>query len=189
MTACKPVVFGCGRSGRGRRRPRQIQDQLSGGNILPRSFLEKGFLMRAKNLDHLSSDHINLKQSGVTMADLRSMKKLQMAVQAARLYYGCDESQARIALKLKISRPQVSRLLQLAREQGIVTIHVNNPPGVHTALEQLFVDYFGIKHAVIVPLLPPIAKPSNRNLPPSRQIIFTRSSKVIRSSGFPGAPR
>ncbi len=86
------------------------------------------------------------------MVDLRSMKKLQMAVQAARLYYGCDESQARIALKLKISRPQVSRLLQLAREQGIVTIHVNNPPGVHTELEQLFVDRFGIKHAVIVPL-------------------------------------
>jgi deoxyribonucleoside regulator len=86
------------------------------------------------------------------MADLRSMKKLQMAVQAARLYYGCDESQAQIAHKLNISRPHVSRLLQLAREQGIVEIHVNTPPGVHTDLEQLFVDYFGIKDAVIIPL-------------------------------------
>ncbi len=49
------------------------------------------------------------------MAQQGSEGKIQLAVQAARLYYLCDENQEQIARKLNVSRTRVSRLLQLAR--------------------------------------------------------------------------
>ena len=47
-----------------------------------------------------------------------------LLVRASRLYYLEDRGQAEIATLLGISRPGVSRLLQRARDEKIVEIHV-----------------------------------------------------------------
>ncbi len=86
------------------------------------------------------------------MAQNGTLQKIQLAVQAARLYYTCNENQEQIARKLNISRPQVSRLLQLAREEGIVEVHIKNPLNAHTELEAIFCERFGLKQAVIIPI-------------------------------------
>ncbi|MBV7273578.1 sugar-binding transcriptional regulator [Clostridium thailandense] len=53
--------------------------------------------------------------------------KLEKVIEAAKLYYLLDYSQQDIADKLGISRPSVSRLLQQAKEEGIVQIKIVDP--------------------------------------------------------------
>ncbi|MFH1851807.1 MAG: sugar-binding transcriptional regulator [Candidatus Neomarinimicrobiota bacterium] len=72
-------------------------------------------------------------------------------VEAARLYYEHGLSQQQIAQKLGVSRPGVSRLLQSAREQGIVTITINDPTNRGTRREAGLVEKYGLKQAVVVP--------------------------------------
>lgn len=49
-------------------------------------------------------------------------KELAGLVQAARLYYEDGLTQAQVAAKIGVSRPQVSKMLAHAREAGIVHI-------------------------------------------------------------------
>ncbi len=53
--------------------------------------------------------------------------KQRLSVEAARLYYLSDYSQQEIATRLGVSRPTVSRLLQLAKEKGYVRIDIVDP--------------------------------------------------------------
>ena len=45
-------------------------------------------------------------------------------VRVSRLYYEVGETQERIAARLGVTRPQVSKLLRLARERGVVEIRI-----------------------------------------------------------------
>lgn len=54
-------------------------------------------------------------------------EKQRLSIDAARLYYQSDYSQQQIATRLGVSRPTVSRLLQYAKEQGYVRIHIADP--------------------------------------------------------------
>lgn len=54
-------------------------------------------------------------------------ERIEAAVRAAKLYYLDDLNQGRIAAELGTSRATVSRLLQLARERGLVKIEINDP--------------------------------------------------------------
>ncbi|MEF2965870.1 sugar-binding transcriptional regulator [Paenibacillus sp. M1] len=51
----------------------------------------------------------------------------RLSIEAARLYYLHDYSQQEIAVKLEVSRPTVSRLLQYAKERGYVRIELVDP--------------------------------------------------------------
>ncbi|MFD1887510.1 sugar-binding transcriptional regulator [Paenibacillus wenxiniae] len=53
--------------------------------------------------------------------------KQRLSIEAARLYYLSDYSQQEIATRLGVSRPTVSRLLQLAKEKGYVRIDIVDP--------------------------------------------------------------
>lgn len=53
--------------------------------------------------------------------------KLKQALIVAQLYYEENLSQTTIANKMQLSRPTISRLLQLARESGLVKIQIENP--------------------------------------------------------------
>ncbi|GAA3024865.1 sugar-binding transcriptional regulator [Tetragenococcus solitarius] len=64
--------------------------------------------------------------------------KLKQAMTVAKLYYEENLGQAAIAEKLQISRPTISRLLQVAKESGLVKIHVENP----------FVDFQTLAHVL-----------------------------------------
>lgn len=86
------------------------------------------------------------------MADQRHIEKLKLAVKAARMYYEGNENQIQIAKALNISRPQVSRLLQLAREEGIVEIKINSPFTNISELESSLCRHFKLKRVIVVPM-------------------------------------
>jgi deoxyribonucleoside regulator len=73
-------------------------------------------------------------------------------IEVARLYYLYNLSQQQIADKLSISRPGVSRLLQEARDRGIVRIEIVDVEGTSADLEKSVEEKFGLKKAVVVPM-------------------------------------
>jgi deoxyribonucleoside regulator len=81
------------------------------------------------------------------------IKKNEMAllVEAARLYYQHDFSQQQIAQRLGVSRPGVSRLLQRAREQGIVRIEIKDPLEKGTQIESALREKYGLKKVIVIP--------------------------------------
>ena len=77
-------------------------------------------------------------------------KDISTIVKAARLYYQYNYNQQQIAKEIGISRPGVSRLLQVAREEGIVEIRINDPDHTKTDLEQKVKDKFQLDKVIIV---------------------------------------
>jgi len=77
--------------------------------------------------------------------------KSTILVEAAKLYYEHQLSQLEISKKMKVSRPTVSRLLQQARNTGIVHIEITDPTEAGTQLESDLVQKYGLKKVVVVP--------------------------------------
>jgi DNA-binding transcriptional regulator LsrR (DeoR family) len=72
---------------------------------------------------------------------------------AAELYYQDHLSQQQIADRLGVSRSTVSRMLQVARDQGIVQIEIRRPsPALQ--LSQELEAALGLRRAVVVPTAP-----------------------------------
>jgi deoxyribonucleoside regulator len=84
------------------------------------------------------------------MITLESRRTTQL-VEASRLYYVHGLSQERIASKLGISRPSVSRLLQSARDKGIVRIEIRDPLTRGSQIEDELREKFGLAKAIVVP--------------------------------------
>jgi len=74
-----------------------------------------------------------------------------MVVEAARLYYEHNFSQQKIANKLGISRPGVSRLLKQAREDRIVKIEIFDPADRGIKIEKELQQKFDLKKVIVVP--------------------------------------
>ncbi len=73
-----------------------------------------------------------------------------MLAKVSRLYYEQELTQREIADRLRVSRSKVSRLLQRARDRGIVQITVLSPPGMYPELEYQLESRFGLKEAIVV---------------------------------------
>lgn len=80
--------------------------------------------------------------------------KLNNALKVARLYYQNDWSQSDIATELQISRATVSRLLQYARDAGVVRIQIMDPQLPITTLTAALRARYQLKDLVIVPTTP-----------------------------------
>jgi DNA-binding transcriptional regulator LsrR (DeoR family) len=80
---------------------------------------------------------------------MKERREFELMLQCSRLYYENGQSQAEIAQALGISRPKVSRLLQGARDEGLVQIQIIDPFSEHVDLEQALSATFGLKHAVV----------------------------------------
>jgi len=79
-------------------------------------------------------------------------EKVNLMVNIAKLYYEDNFNQDMIAEKLSLSRPYVSRLLTMAKEEGLVTVTVNVPQDYESRLEAEVRERFGLLKAIIVPL-------------------------------------
>ena len=75
----------------------------------------------------------------------------RLMVRVCDLYYNQGISQQQIAKDLNLSRPTVSRVLALAREQGIVKISISNVDAVeHWELERKLEKEYGLQEVIIV---------------------------------------
>ncbi|WP_331279554.1 helix-turn-helix domain-containing protein [Tetragenococcus muriaticus] len=75
--------------------------------------------------------------------------KLKQALTVAQLYYEDGLSQAAIAKKLQMSRPTISRFLQLAKEEGLVKIQVENPFVDYQDLSEILSEKYQLKIQVV----------------------------------------
>jgi DNA-binding transcriptional regulator LsrR (DeoR family) len=76
--------------------------------------------------------------------------ELRLLNKVSKLYYETGLTQDKIVEKMQLSRSKVSRLLQQARDVGIVKITVISPPGVYSDMEIELEKRFHLKDAVIV---------------------------------------
>lgn len=70
----------------------------------------------------------------------------------AWLYYKENMTQHKIAKRLNLSRSKVVRLLQKAKEEGIVHFHIISPLGNCLNLEQELKSIFKLQDAMVVPV-------------------------------------
>ena len=66
------------------------------------------------------------------------------------MYYLSDISKTEIGHHLGISRFRVSRLLEQAREEGIVQIQINEPIATNTDIEEKLEKRFNLHLAIVV---------------------------------------
>ncbi|NHB84789.1 MarR family transcriptional regulator [Tessaracoccus sp. HDW20] len=76
---------------------------------------------------------------------------IDMVVRAAWLYYEDGLTQAQIATRLFVSRQTVGRLLESARQQGIVRIELDSQYLAAMQLATRLRDRLGLRDAVVVP--------------------------------------
>lgn len=84
------------------------------------------------------------------MTRLTPRDDAELLVTAATMYYEHHASQKQIGDSLGVSRPTVSRLLQRAREEGIVRIEIV-PPNVDPALAGRLTEWLGLRGVYIAP--------------------------------------
>jgi DNA-binding transcriptional regulator LsrR (DeoR family) len=75
---------------------------------------------------------------------------LALAALVARRYYLDERSKVEIAGELGLSRFKIARMLELARETGLVRIEIGHPGLIDADLSARIMDKFGMKHAVVV---------------------------------------
>jgi len=73
----------------------------------------------------------------------------EFLIRLASLYYLEGKTQAKVAQELGISRQKVQRLLQQARELGIVEINIRTLPTFSLDLEKRFKAHFELKDVVV----------------------------------------
>ena len=78
--------------------------------------------------------------------------KVIEAIQAARMYYYQNLTTEAIAHELNMSRSTVSRLLNFARQNGLVDIRIVDPNEHPQQFEKKITDFFKIKRAHVVPV-------------------------------------
>ena len=75
--------------------------------------------------------------------------KDQLAINIAKLYYYSEFSQQKIARKLGLSRPSVSRLLKYAKDQGYIQIKIIDSSEDLIALEKQVAERYGLNDVKI----------------------------------------
>lgn len=92
-----------------------------------------------------------INKSTIVQGDLMNKNKdNRLLIRIAHMYYDENKTQQEIADRLGISRPSISRLLQKAREEGIVEIKINYGDSF-ARLEDALEKTFGIKEVIITP--------------------------------------
>lgn len=110
-------------------------------------------------------------------------EKLKTVVKICKLYFLEGHSQQEIANKFGISRPQISRIINSARETGIVEIKINDPFKEELYYEQELIRTYDLHDAVVV---------DTSNLPTEEAIELLAKSggyylqKVIQSDSTVG---
>ena len=79
-----------------------------------------------------------------------SAEKIRNIIKVCNYYYHEGMSQQEIANRLNISRPQISRMLTIAKANGIVNITINDPFSEEHKVEQWLTQTFGLMDSVVI---------------------------------------
>ena len=85
------------------------------------------------------------------MASRNKDEDARLLYKIARAYYEDDATQERLANRFGLSRPKVSRLLQQARDSGVVHISIRRPESGCQDLERELENLFDLDEAVLAP--------------------------------------
>ncbi len=77
-------------------------------------------------------------------------EKLKFLSNLANMYYEQNLTQSEIADQLSTSRFKISKLLQEARDRNVVEIIINHPKERSTQMEQLLMENFKLKNAIVL---------------------------------------
>ena len=109
-----------------------------------------------------------------SIANTISDERIHFLVSVAKAYYEQNATQQEIAQTLNISRSQISRYLDEAKEMGLVQIHVVSPNDRNEEMEKSFHDVFPhLKTIIILPLY-------NSNIDASRSLIGRMAAKYLQ---------
>jgi deoxyribonucleoside regulator len=114
----------------------------------------------------------------VMYQELNETSKVKLSLRAAQLYYQQDLTMEAIGTELNVSRSSVSRLLQMARDRGIVEIKVHTPDEAPRRIASEINDRFGV-NAHLVPVSDAIS--------PVEQLDRVSLSAARMLSGFFGS--
>ncbi|WP_163577375.1 sugar-binding transcriptional regulator [Halomonas faecis] len=81
-------------------------------------------------------------------------RRLDQAARAAWMSYVGGITQDEIAQQLGVSRPGVQRLLALARQEGLVKVHIDHPIASCMALSEALCERYGLEFCDVVPADP-----------------------------------
>ena len=81
-----------------------------------------------------------------------SIEQHRFLYKIAHAYYLDGLTQLQIAKRMGLSRPKVSRLLQKAKKEKVVSITLVPPPGGMVRLEHELEQKFGLEEVIIVPV-------------------------------------
>ena len=83
---------------------------------------------------------------------LNNSEKITDAIRVSRMYFYQDMTMEAIATEMSVSRSTVSRLLNFARLEGLVSVRIVDPTEQPQQLEKKILERFNIKKAHVVPV-------------------------------------
>ncbi|MBU9726081.1 sugar-binding transcriptional regulator [Diplocloster modestus] len=83
---------------------------------------------------------------------MNEYEKIQLLVNISKMYYELNFSQQEISNKAGLSRTYISKLLNEARERGIVEIRIHDPVKAETPLEESLRKRYGLNKAIVLPV-------------------------------------
>ena len=86
------------------------------------------------------------------MTKLSPIDEQRLLVKVSKMYYEEGLAQDDIILRLNLSRSKISRLLQQARDEGIVQITVTTPRHMYSDLENGLEKQYGLAECKIFKL-------------------------------------
>lgn len=117
----------------------------------------------------------------MNIENTKDVRKMELLIQVARLYYEHNLNQSDIAKKVNLSRPYISKLLNEAKRQGIVKIEIKDPFMTESLMERRLREHFNLEKVIVVP--------KNEDIAPLQQVGMATArylNEIIKSGDVIG---